>query len=71
MVGNVSPEVDEELFAFVVCDGGVDPGDIMTHCRNRLTSYKVPREIIVVDRLPKTSTGKVMTRALVDLPPDR
>ncbi len=52
--------------AFVVPKPGasIDIADLLAHCRASLASYKVPRFIEIVADLPKTSTGKVMRRAL-------
>ena len=44
---------------------GVD--ELLTFCRSRLAAYKVPRAIQFVADLPKTSTGKIMRRALASL----
>ncbi|MBV7295735.1 AMP-binding protein [Corynebacterium sp. TAE3-ERU12] len=32
---------------------------IIAHCRAHIAGYKVPRDIVIVDELPRTSTGKV------------
>ena len=37
------------------------------HCRTQLTGYKMPREIIFVDSLPKTAVGKILRRELKDI----
>jgi len=50
---------EEEVVAFVVTDGPVEKGSILAHCRNRLTAYKVPKEIIFIDELPTTASGKL------------
>nr|WP_279389651.1 acetyl-CoA synthetase [Pseudonocardia endophytica] len=34
------------------------------HVRERLAAHEVPREIVFVDDLPRTTTGKIMRRAL-------
>jgi acyl-coenzyme A synthetase/AMP-(fatty) acid ligase len=36
------------------------------HVRDNLANYKVPREIIVLDELPRSSTGKISRRDLHD-----
>jgi long-chain acyl-CoA synthetase len=36
-----------------------DTEAIATHCRERLTGYKQPRRIEILDELPKTITGKI------------
>jgi acyl-CoA synthetase (AMP-forming)/AMP-acid ligase II len=37
----------------------LDPIEILKFCRDRLADYKIPREIRVVDALPRTATGKI------------
>lgn len=39
---------------------------LRTHVRERLAAHEVPREIVFVDDLPRTTTGKIMRRALRD-----
>ena len=52
--------------AFVVLRSGTQcsEDDIITHCRASLASYKTPVAVQFMDDLPKTSTGKLMRRAL-------
>ncbi|HEX2057815.1 MAG TPA: AMP-binding protein [Actinomycetota bacterium] len=57
-------EYGQVLVAFVV--GKASAEDVRTACKNELASYKVPRRIEVVDELPRTSTGKVLKRELVE-----
>ena len=38
--------------------------DLLSHCRNNLTGYKMPREIEFRTELPKTNVGKILRRAL-------
>jgi long-chain acyl-CoA synthetase len=49
----------EEIAAFVVCDAQVDRDALAEHCRETLASYKIPREIFVVDTFPRSALGKV------------
>ena len=37
---------------------------IIAHCKENLTAYKVPKQIEFIDELPKTNVGKVLRRAL-------
>jgi acetyl-CoA synthetase len=58
--------------AFVVLREGVEPSDALadelrTHVRDRLARHEVPREIAWIDELPRTTTGKIMRRALRDI----
>jgi len=38
--------------------------ELRTHVRTRLAPHEMPREIVFVDDLPRTTTGKIMRRAL-------
>lgn len=59
-------EKGEIARAFVVLRPGAtcDAADLAAHCRRSLAAYKVPRAFAFVDDLPKTSTGKILRRAL-------
>jgi long-chain acyl-CoA synthetase len=37
---------------------------LIAHCREHLTSYKVPRQVEFRDELPKTNVGKILRRML-------
>lgn len=66
-VASVQDDLKGELAkAFVVCRPGahIDQAELLDHCRRHLASYKVPRLVEFVADLPKTSTGKIMRRAL-------
>jgi len=58
--------VGNRLKAFVaLSDGnGLTPGDLQTHCRERVPSYMVPESIELREALPKTSSGKIDRTAL-------
>jgi len=51
------------LFA-VKKDPALTEAELISHCRENLTAYKIPREVIFKDELPKTNVGKVLRRAL-------
>jgi fatty-acyl-CoA synthase len=60
----------QRLAAFVVLTPAADPskatGDrLKQHVRDNLANYKVPREIVVLDELPRSSTGKIVRRDLL------
>jgi long-chain acyl-CoA synthetase len=42
----------------------VEPADLVQFCRERLAAYKYPREVEIVDSIPKTATGKILRRNL-------
>lgn len=69
-VGRRPDRVKGEIaVAYVVLKGGCEPRpeSIMEHCKSRLAAYKRPRDIVFVDSLPTTSSGKLMRRKLADI----
>ncbi len=74
VVGWSSNEFGEEVAAFVVPrQDGADAvsGDaLISHCRERLAPYKAPRQIFLLDELPKNGVGKIRKDQLAErLPP--
>ena len=66
-VGSVPDEVKGELAkAYVILKVGVvvSRGDLVSHCREHLAAYKVPRAVQFVAAVPTTSSGKIMRRLL-------
>ncbi len=59
---------NEEIVAFVqlLKDSSATAQDLMVHVAPQLTSYKRPSEIIVMDALPATSTGKLLKHKLAE-----
>ncbi len=43
----------------VVDEGAVKPGELIGWCRERLSAYKVPVRVVLVDAVPLTASGKV------------
>jgi fatty-acyl-CoA synthase len=70
VVGVDDPEWGERVRAFVAKGAGasVTSEELIAHLRERLSSPKVPREVIFVDALPRTPTGKVLKRELRLIP---
>ena len=57
----------ETVKLFVVkSDPNLTEADVLAHCRENLTGYKVPKEIEFKNELPKTNVGKILRRALRD-----
>ncbi|MEZ7276275.1 long-chain-fatty-acid--CoA ligase FadD [Pseudoalteromonas sp. 68 DY56-GL68] len=57
----------EQVKVFVVKkDQSLTEKDIIKHCRDNLTNYKVPKLVEFRDELPKTNVGKILRRALKD-----
>jgi malonyl-CoA/methylmalonyl-CoA synthetase len=60
------PDYGEAVAAAIepAAGSGVDNADLVARLKLRLTSYKVPKALFVVDRLPLTELGKIQRRAL-------
>jgi long-chain acyl-CoA synthetase len=55
----------EQVKVFVVKkDPSLTEKDIISHCRDNLTNYKVPKLVEFREELPKTNVGKILRRAL-------
>lgn len=55
----------EQVKVFVVKkDPSLTEKDIIAHCRDNLTNYKVPKMVEFRDELPKTNVGKILRRKL-------
>ena len=68
VIGRQDDSRGEVPIAFVeLCDDHpFDAGEARTYCRKNLPPFKVPRNIHVVDKLPRNPTGKILRRALVE-----
>jgi fatty-acyl-CoA synthase len=62
VIGVPDPKYGEELMAWIVLRPGARPltaTDVREFCEGRLTHYKIPRYVHIVDSFPMTVTGKV------------
>jgi 2-aminobenzoate-CoA ligase len=57
--------------AFVVPRAGssVTAGELQDFVKQSLAPYKYPREVVFLDSLPRTATGKVQRYRLRSMPP--
>jgi len=64
-VGIPSEKSGECVKVFVVKnDKSLSEEELIRHCRENLTGYKVPKEVEFREELPKTNVGKILRRAL-------
>lgn len=68
VVGAPHPARGEVVVAFVVLGDGAraDAASLRAWCKEGIAGFKVPWEIVPVGELPRTATGKLTRRALVD-----
>ncbi len=65
VIGMPDEKSTEKVVAYVVPkDKSVTSEEIIAHCREDLTNYKVPREVYFVEELPKTNVGKILRRKI-------
>ena len=56
----------ETVKAFVTLQSGqqVEPAELAAFCKANMAAYKYPREVEILDEMPKTATGKILRRQL-------
>ena len=66
VVGVPDEKRGETVKAFVSLKAGaqVTPEELIAHCKERMAAYKYPRQVEIIDELPKTVTGKILRREL-------
>ena len=64
-IGVNSDKTGEAVKLFVVKkDPALSKEDVIAHCRQNLTAYKIPKEIEFRDELPKSNVGKILRKEL-------
>jgi long-chain acyl-CoA synthetase len=68
VIGVPDPYRGETVKAFVSLKAGqsTDESTLTAFCKERMAAYKYPRQIEIIDELPKTVTGKILRRQLRD-----
>ena len=58
----------ETVKAFVSLGEGQSTSEeeLIAFCKERMAAYKYPRQVEIIDEVPKTATGKIMRRELRD-----
>lgn len=65
VVGVPSAKSGETVKAVIVRkDPSLTKEEVVKYCRQQLTGYKMPKEIVFVDSIPKTPVGKILRREL-------
>jgi long-chain acyl-CoA synthetase len=67
-VGVKDEKSQEAVKVYIVLHEGQNASEeeIITFCREKLTAYKVPKQVEFIDEIPKTNVGKVLRRELKD-----
>jgi long-chain acyl-CoA synthetase len=66
VIGLPDKEYGERVTAFIILKEGqqLDPTQLKSYLKTKLSPFKVPKEFIPVDELPKSSAGKILKREL-------
>jgi long-chain acyl-CoA synthetase len=66
VIGKPDDKLGEEVVAILALKPGaeVTPDDVIAWTKERLAAYKYPREVRIVDELPKGPTGKILKKEL-------
>ncbi len=65
VVGVPDANYGEKVCAYVALkQEDVTAEDLIEHCAGELASYKVPKEVLILEELPKNTTGKILRREL-------
>jgi fatty-acyl-CoA synthase len=67
-IGVEDEDFGQRLKAFVVKRDGAElsEDDVKAYVKDNLARYKVPREVVFIDELPRNATGKVLKRELAE-----
>jgi acyl-CoA synthetase (AMP-forming)/AMP-acid ligase II len=68
VIGLPDPQWGERVVAVIELNDGVDydPDDLQRYLRARLGGVKTPKQVVVVDTLPRNANGKILKRLLVE-----
>ena len=60
VIGVPSEMVEEDIALFVVMktNAELSEQELIQHCRDRMAKFMIPKHIVFLDQLPRTSTGK-------------
>ena len=53
-----------KLFIVKSATASLTAEDVIAYCRKELTAYKVPKQVVIVAALPKSTVGKILRRDL-------
>jgi len=69
VAGRPDSLMGEIIHAYVASrNSSLNKADLREHCRERLSHNKVPYKYTIVERLPRTNTGKVNKHVLMEMP---
>jgi len=66
VIGRPDERLGEEVMAFVSLQPGASttPDEVIVYCKEQMAAYKYPREVRIIDELPKGPIGKILKKDL-------
>ena len=64
VIGENDDTTGERVCAYITVRDELDVEQVIAHCREQLTPYKVPKKVVILDELPKSTVGKILRREL-------
>ena len=66
VIGMKDPVYGEDIKAFVTLKPNetATPEDIQDYCKTKLKSFYVPKEVVIIQQMPKTLVGKILKKEL-------
>jgi long-chain acyl-CoA synthetase len=64
VIGEPDEKSGEKVCAYITVKSKVSENDIIAHCKVLLTAYKIPKKVVFMKELPKSSVGKLLRREL-------
>jgi acyl-coenzyme A synthetase/AMP-(fatty) acid ligase len=64
--GMPHPTWGEEVAVAVVLKEPHPEAGLIEHCKKYLADFKVPKKICIVEKIPRTATGKIQRRAVAE-----
>jgi O-succinylbenzoate-CoA ligase len=66
VIGIPDDEWGEKVTAIISLKKGnkITKNDIIEYCKNKISKYKIPKSIIIIDNLPKLGSGKISKKVL-------
>ena len=54
----------EKIVAYIVSNSPVNEDELIAHCQKKLAAYKIPKQFIAIDSIPKSAIGKTSRHLL-------
>ncbi len=69
VIGVPDEVIGQRICAYIIPRAGHEPGDALAadiagEVREKIALFKIPKDFVFVDSLPRTATGKLMRREL-------